>query len=516
MAEVDQSKICEIFVVKYGQPEKEKRCVESVLRHTDQVKYKLSLIDNLKRDVNLGALWNQCISSSESEYVCLLNSDTKVESGWLDKLIETMEAEDANAIGPVTNKCGIAFQVRPKAIRPTIQWVRTLSGFCLVLRKEAFVRAGGFRQDFPLYGQESNLLDRMDRKIVRADVFVHHDAGGSFLAHPERLWERQIGPEVYHRNLGFDWSKRLLIFGAHSYNPFPLWKGIAQGIREFERQGMAVHYEPIPPKLDKYLVKRVRAFLPDVTIVVSTRVAQFRALGPLLKILPGPKGLWWNDLRAPDTAREIAGWFDGLFMCWAESWGKFDLGKWKSRAKAQVYYMPQGSVINPELDRETLVRESVFIGGTGATEFHTGRSELVKHLGCELYNCTGRSGRIEIEKQTPKLYRSSKYVLATSPKAPGYNSLRLYNILAYGGLALVDYFPGAERLFENGQHVLFFRTPDHARGLMNQYSNASVERERISRAGWRLQQAKHTAGFRLMNIVANLTTADKSFWGYLQ
>ena len=66
----------EILVVRYGQPELEARCIESVRRHTDLVHHKLTVFDNFKRDKQLGALWNEVIARSEAEWILLLNSDT--------------------------------------------------------------------------------------------------------------------------------------------------------------------------------------------------------------------------------------------------------------------------------------------------------------------------------------------------------------------------------------------------------------------------------------------------------
>jgi len=124
---------------------------------------------------------------------------------------------------------------------------------------------------------------------------------------------------------------------------------------------------------------------------------------------------------------------------------------------------------------------------------------------------------MEIEKQSPYIYRSHRFCLSTSPQAPGYQSLRLYNILACGGLALVDTFPGLDKLFTPGKHLLAFPHGDAVAALriMEEYGQRDEECELIRRNGWRLQQAKHNVGFRLLNMASNLTTGKKEFWGWL-
>ena len=146
----------EIIVITYGQPKLEQRCLDSVKKHTNLKRHTLTVFDNWELDWNLGALWNQLITASTNRYICLLNSDTEVEEGWLDKLLETAEELQADAVGPVTNKCGVGFQMQPKSQFKTDKQVETLSGFCLLLRKAAWERVKGFCEDFPFYGGKRN------------------------------------------------------------------------------------------------------------------------------------------------------------------------------------------------------------------------------------------------------------------------------------------------------------------------------------------------------------------------
>src|SRR3972149_10392362 len=94
----------DIIIVKYNTPELEKKCIESVMKNTD-VSYHLTIFDNYPSKHNLGQLWNRLIRNSESEYICLLNSDTTVENSWLSKLLTTFNnfEKKVGCVGPSTD-----------------------------------------------------------------------------------------------------------------------------------------------------------------------------------------------------------------------------------------------------------------------------------------------------------------------------------------------------------------------------------------------------------------------------
>ena len=203
----------EIIIVRYNQLELEKKCIESVCAHTDLRKHKLTVVDNYQTDSDLGSLWNLQVQQSSKEFICFLNSDTVVEKGWLDKLIETAVDRDADAVGPVTNHCGIEYQLIEKASHRHEQKVLAVSGFCLLLRRSSWERVGGFREDFPFYGSDSNMIDRLKAKFIRTDVFVYHKGQGSWERGRRFQQEKAHAYETYVRNQGFDWSKRVLLIG---------------------------------------------------------------------------------------------------------------------------------------------------------------------------------------------------------------------------------------------------------------------------------------------------------------
>lgn len=179
----------DVILVKYRAPRYENACIRSVLKHT-KIPYNLIVHDNAPLNENLGVLWNKLIVRSDSEFICLLNTDTLVEADWLDKLLDVFVTHaDAGAVGPVTNNAGGNGQEIPKTTqRNIVDYVQkhtlgTLCGFCLVFPKTVWQEVGGFPEDFGFYGQECAFLARVSKKgykqYMRTDVFVWHEGGAS-------------------------------------------------------------------------------------------------------------------------------------------------------------------------------------------------------------------------------------------------------------------------------------------------------------------------------------------------
>jgi hypothetical protein len=471
------------------------------------------MVDNFRADRNVGSVWNAMIQASKYEYICLLNSDTEVVTdGWLDKLCET--ANSFNAVGPMTNKCGIHFQVGEATDTASLKPCTTLSGFCLVFRKSVWIKYGGFREDFSFYGQESNFLDRMEDLVVRRDVLVKHVAGASARQDPERQEEdKALGMEQYQRNMKFDFTKKLAVVGSPRGSQFPLWKGIEQAVNELNREGMEVKYISIDASSNEQA--RLAYWNPDCLIVVNTADKKIEKWKGNMEMFDCPKCLWWNDLRPGEGKSNLAGMFDNVFLCFEGGVEyPYRWEEWRENTKAYIRYMPQGSVINPELCKRDFLWGSIFIGDTANKKYHTDRAEIIEAFNVKIVNEKERDKRIVVEKESREYYRRAKFCWSVSPYVSGYTSLRTYNILAYGGLALIKNFPNLDKLFEDGKHVLIFKDRAEASRKIVEFENSKFS-EKIRRAGWRRQQVKHTVLYRLQNIMSNALGWDDTFWGYL-
>lgn len=183
----------DILVIRYNTPEKDKACFTSLIDHTHYKPHTILFYDNSYSNINLSLLWNYFMVFSQSEYFVLLNNDTRVTDGWLDKMMETMLRDPkVGAVGPSTDRTGNPHQLKtiknglPREVnfnQYSPGW--QLDGFCLLIRKKAWGEAGGFNADYPFFGQESELLFLMQqlgyKTIHRTDAFVHHDHHASAL-----------------------------------------------------------------------------------------------------------------------------------------------------------------------------------------------------------------------------------------------------------------------------------------------------------------------------------------------
>jgi hypothetical protein len=206
-----------IIVIGYGPKVKalEKQCFNTVIRNT-VYPYYLTYIDNYSSGLSLTEAWNIFINLSPSKYQVLLNNDTEVSPYWLTKMIEVFDKhEDAFAVGPSTNSCHsiqntigtqeLADKHKDKIVK--LDFGQHLSGFCLVLKKEIFNKLGGLDERYPLYGSESDLLDKAQRAgynlYWRKETFIFHHGEQSVKA-AENLdveKEREKAKKLY-------WSER--------------------------------------------------------------------------------------------------------------------------------------------------------------------------------------------------------------------------------------------------------------------------------------------------------------------
>lgn len=91
-----------IVVVNYKVPDLLEKCIQSIRRYTTD--YEILIHDNSPPHPNLGFARanNLLIRKAQGSYIVLLNPDTWVTEGWLDRLIATAESDPK--IGVVQSK----------------------------------------------------------------------------------------------------------------------------------------------------------------------------------------------------------------------------------------------------------------------------------------------------------------------------------------------------------------------------------------------------------------------------
>lgn len=249
-----------ILVPVFNSPDDTRRCLSSVLstmarddeliivddsseHKTKKICQKFSAdrrVRLIRNQNNLGysKSANLAFSLAAHKHVVLLNSDTIVSAGWLDKLQKHLQ-NDPNlaAVGPVSNNAqaqSIPYQitgdvleddqvtsfVKPHLLNEFLHiwsqgtellWAESLNGFCMMFNSQSVTEIGLFDTDaFPRgYGEE---LDWCIRAIdagyslgVALDTYVYHAKGKSFSS-TERFILKEQASEILNRKYG---KKRL-------------------------------------------------------------------------------------------------------------------------------------------------------------------------------------------------------------------------------------------------------------------------------------------------------------------
>jgi GT2 family glycosyltransferase len=220
----------DIIICVHNALEYVKQCLDSVVRHTNPP-YSLIIIDDgsdqetkayleqfatlqgatlIRNDRPMGytCAANQGLRESRSEYVVLLNSDTVVTPGWLDRMVACAESDPRiGLVGPLSNAASWqsipeivnkegndwANNKLPEGITPTdmaelvakysgrlYPRIPFLNGFCLLIKRRVIEEIGYFdEENFGKgYGEENDYCLRARKAgwelAVADDAYVYH------------------------------------------------------------------------------------------------------------------------------------------------------------------------------------------------------------------------------------------------------------------------------------------------------------------------------------------------------
>lgn len=231
------SEMVSIVIPAFNQLEYCRQCVHSVRAYTRQP-FRLILVDNGSTDgvgeffdaeaggdviavhapVNLGFAGGVNLGLERAEgHPLLLNSDTLVPEGWLERLVAAMmQSPDIGMVGPRSNCVSGAQQIdglalasldeinafaRDLAIRNAgkVRDAARLVGFCLLIRDKVFSELGPFDDRYGIGNFEDDdycirALRAGYRLCVAEDAFVFHYGSRTFLGMGmgEQDWQELI------------------------------------------------------------------------------------------------------------------------------------------------------------------------------------------------------------------------------------------------------------------------------------------------------------------------------------
>jgi N-acetylglucosaminyl-diphospho-decaprenol L-rhamnosyltransferase len=229
-----------IVLVNFNDGPRLRACLASLAQNPPAAEHEILVVDNASTDgspdavrrefpavrvlanpVNAGfsAANNRGVAEGRGPFLLFLNTDTIVPAGALDALL-TRVASDASvgAVGPALihapgdyqvsfgNRVGFFAQIFQKlVVNPHVKRalrrgagraaknereVGWLSAACLLCRREAFERAGGFDERFFIYFEDIDLCARIRavgwRLRFIPSVEVRHEGGATTTATPER------------------------------------------------------------------------------------------------------------------------------------------------------------------------------------------------------------------------------------------------------------------------------------------------------------------------------------------
>lgn len=212
--------LCDIIIPIWNLPQKTARCLQSIISNT-LLPYRLILIDNasekptveflqkfqknapcpillIRNEENLGNIKavNQGIRQSHASHVCILDNDTVVFPGWLEKMTEAAKLrKDIGIVNPASNSLGSrkpwylswnSFAERiAKEDKEKVVEMATAMGFCMLIKREVIERIGGWCEDYGMgYYEDRDYSLRSAqagfRCVIACDAFVYHEEHVSF------------------------------------------------------------------------------------------------------------------------------------------------------------------------------------------------------------------------------------------------------------------------------------------------------------------------------------------------
>ncbi|CAH1077460.1 glycosyltransferase family 2 protein [Candidatus Nitrotoga sp. 1052] len=265
-------------------------CLESIIANTPVDSYELIVVDNdsadgtadyLKtfaaqhanvriqlNDTNKGYAGgnNDGIKLAQGQYIVLLNNDTLVPGGWLDRLLKLFsEQPGVGLVGPVTNSAGNEQRIELEGLneknfeeiagayveRQKGVWFTTekLGFFCVAMRRTLLEKIGYLDEKFGIGMFEDDDYCIRAKKAgftlaVVEDCFVYHKGSVSFkkLATSDYI-------EIFNKNRNYFFEKHGILW-TYTDIAFGIWVKMRGDLTSVEKNGERAIIERITGRIN--------------------------------------------------------------------------------------------------------------------------------------------------------------------------------------------------------------------------------------------------------------------------
>jgi GT2 family glycosyltransferase len=178
-------------------------CVNSIIKNTPAGSYEIIVVNNgstdgtnawlkgkkirtitNKKNMGVAKAWNAGIRASEAVYCCIINNDVVVTGGWLEALTGFYDGKaGAGIVCPGTREGALEYGADAYGLEYTARMKTTASrglfGWCMLIKKEMFKRAGYFDEAFGIgIGEDTDFYMRLKKagfdSWITGSAFIHH------------------------------------------------------------------------------------------------------------------------------------------------------------------------------------------------------------------------------------------------------------------------------------------------------------------------------------------------------
>ena len=249
-----------VIIVNYKAEKFLQRCISSVYAETKRVPFDIWVVDNNSMDASVPMVQqnfpqvnlienkenagfikanNKGILASKGTYVLSLNNDTVVLAGALEKLVDFMDrhpdagacgAKVLNTDGSIQHQCKRGFPTPSSALfyflklhklfprnrifahylmtyidPEKVSEVDSLSGACLMVRREVIQKVGVMDEDYVMYGDDLDWCYRIKKAgwkiyyVPDAQIVHYGGMGGSRVLPYRNIWEFHRSMMIFYK-----------------------------------------------------------------------------------------------------------------------------------------------------------------------------------------------------------------------------------------------------------------------------------------------------------------------------